>query len=64
LNLFFLNIIVRFYCPLLAVPTPEHCLPLLYALALKEENETITYFNDKPSACSLAMTSLIIDQRN
>jgi 4,5-DOPA dioxygenase extradiol len=46
----------------LAVPTPEHYLPLLYALALKEEDESITYFNDKPLAGSLTMTSLIIDK--
>lgn len=30
----------------LAVPTPEHFLPLLYSLALNEENEQIAYFND------------------
>ena len=46
----------------LAVPTSEHFLPLLYALALKEENDCTTYFNDKPVAGSLTMTSLIIDQ--
>jgi 4,5-DOPA dioxygenase extradiol len=45
----------------LAIPTPEHYLPLLYALALKEENEKITLFNDKPVAGSLTMTSLKID---
>jgi len=44
----------------LAVPTPEHYLPLLYALALKEEHEAITYFNDQPLAGSLTMTSLLI----
>lgn len=44
----------------LAVPTPEHYLPMLYALALKIEEETITYFNDKPLAGSLTMTSLLI----
>jgi len=44
----------------LAVPTPEHYLPMLYALALKTEEETITYFNDKPLAGSLTMTSLLI----
>jgi 4,5-DOPA dioxygenase extradiol len=44
----------------LAVPTPEHYLPLLYALALKGEGETHTYFNDQPLAGSLTMTSLII----
>jgi 4,5-DOPA dioxygenase extradiol len=46
----------------LAVPTPEHFLPVLYALALKGENEPITYFNDKPLAGSLTMTSLLIGQ--
>lgn len=46
----------------LAVPTPEHYLPLLYVLALKEEDESITYFNDKPLAGSLTMTSLIINK--
>jgi len=45
----------------LAVPTPEHYLPLLYALALREGGESITYFNDKPVAGSLTMTSLKID---
>jgi 4,5-DOPA dioxygenase extradiol len=44
----------------LAVPTPEHYLPMLYALALKEEGESVTYFNDYPLAGSLTMTSLII----
>ena len=44
----------------LAIPTPEHYLPLLYTLALKEENESITLFNDKPIAGSLSMTSLKI----
>ena len=44
----------------LAIPTPEHYLPLLYALALKEENEDITLFNDKPLAGSLSMTSVKI----
>lgn len=44
----------------LAIPTPEHYLPLLYALALKEENENITFFNDKPVGGSLTMTSVKI----
>lgn len=46
----------------LAIPTPEHFLPLLYALALKEENEKISIFNDKAVAGSLTMTSLKIDK--
>lgn len=44
----------------LAVPTPEHYLPLLYTLALRQENESTSYFNDKPLAGSLTMTSLKI----
>ncbi|WP_027136745.1 4,5-DOPA-extradiol-dioxygenase [Gaetbulibacter saemankumensis] len=45
----------------LAIPTPEHYLPLLYTLAFKEDNENITLFNDKPVAGSLTMTSIKID---
>jgi 4,5-DOPA dioxygenase extradiol len=44
----------------LAVPTPEHYLPLLYALALKYEKEKVSFFNDKPVMGSLSMTSLRI----
>lgn len=44
----------------LAIPTPEHYLPLLYALALKEEKEAISLFNDKAVAGSLTMTSVKI----
>lgn len=44
----------------LAIPTPEHYLPLLYALALKEENESLSLFNDKAVAGSLTMTSVKI----
>ena len=46
----------------LAVPTSEHYLPLLYVLAQKQEGEKISYFNDKPVAGSLTMTSLWIGQ--
>ncbi len=44
----------------LAIPTPEHFLPLLYILALKNEHETVSLFNDKPVAGSLSMTSVKI----
>jgi 4,5-DOPA dioxygenase extradiol len=44
----------------LAIPTPEHYLPLLYALALKEDNETVSLFNDKAVGGALTMTSLKI----
>ena len=48
----------------LAIPTPEHFLPLLYILALKEENEKVSLFNDKAVAGSLSMTSVKIDAAN
>jgi 4,5-DOPA dioxygenase extradiol len=44
----------------LSVPTPEHYLPLLYALALKTENEEVSFFNDKCVMGSLSMTSVRI----
>ena len=44
----------------LAIPTPDHYLPLLYTLALKEENEKVNFFNDKAVAGSLTMTSVKI----
>jgi len=46
----------------LAIPSPEHYLPLIYTLALKEKNEKITLFNDKAVAGSLTMTSVKIDK--
>ena len=46
----------------MAIPTPDHFLPLLYSLALKEENEIVTVFNDKAVAGSLTMTSIRIDK--
>ena len=46
----------------LAIPTPEHYLPMLYALALKQENESVLYFNDRPVGGSVTMTSIIIDE--
>jgi len=44
----------------LAIPTPEHYLPLIYALGLKEKNEELSLFNDKLLAGSLSMTSVKI----
>jgi 4,5-DOPA dioxygenase extradiol len=44
----------------LSIPTPEHYITLMYALALKDENEIPTLFNDKPVAGALTMTSVII----
>ena len=44
----------------LAIPSPEHYLPLFYALALKAESNDVTLFNDKAVAGSLTMTSVKI----
>jgi aromatic ring-opening dioxygenase catalytic subunit (LigB family) len=44
----------------MAIPSAEHYLPLLYALALKEENENISFFNDKVVMGSITMTSVKI----
>jgi len=44
----------------LAIPTPEHYLPLLYCLALQGKGEKISIFNDKAVAGALTMTSVRI----
>ncbi|WP_337966459.1 4,5-DOPA dioxygenase extradiol [uncultured Flavobacterium sp.] len=44
----------------LAIPTPDHYLPLLYTLGLKEKSEELSLFNDKLLAGSLSMTSVKI----
>lgn len=44
----------------LAVPSPDHYLPLLYILGLKEKSESLELFNDKLLAGSLSMTSVKI----
>lgn len=44
----------------LSIPTPEHYLPLLYVLALKNKDEATTLFNDKAVGGSLTMTSVKI----
>lgn len=44
----------------LAIPTPDHYYPLLYALGLQEKGESAALFNDKAVAGSLTMTSVRI----
>jgi 4,5-DOPA dioxygenase extradiol len=46
----------------LAIPTPEHYLPLLYVLALQEKNEKPTFFNDSAVGGALTMTSVKIEK--
>ncbi len=43
---------------LLAIPTPEHFLPLIYTLGLQGKNEVVSFFNDKAVGGSLTMTSV------
>jgi 4,5-DOPA dioxygenase extradiol len=42
----------------LAIPTPEHYLPLLYTLGLKGSKDNVSIFNDKAIGGSLTMTSV------
>jgi 4,5-DOPA dioxygenase extradiol len=44
----------------LAIPTPDHYIPLLYILGLQQKNEQLSLFNDKLVAGSLSMTSVKI----
>jgi 4,5-DOPA dioxygenase extradiol len=44
----------------LAIPTPDHYYPLLYALGLQEQGEDIKLYNDKMVGGSLSMTSVYI----
>jgi 4,5-DOPA dioxygenase extradiol len=44
----------------LAVPTPEHYLPLLYVLALRDDEDDVSFFNDRVVMGSISMTSLVI----
>src|SRR5947208_1722807 len=44
----------------LAVPTPEHYLPLLYVLALQEDRDEVVFFNDAIVMGSVSMTSLTV----
>ncbi|RNI32419.1 4,5-DOPA dioxygenase extradiol [Rufibacter immobilis] len=45
---------------LLAIPTVEHYLPLLYTLGLQGKDEETSFFNDKMAGGSLTMTSVKI----
>ncbi len=45
---------------LLSIPSPEHYLPLLYTLALKEKDEKVSYFNEEIAFRSGSMRSVKI----
>ena len=44
----------------LSVPTNEHYLPLLYALAAQRPDDRVSYFNAAPAMGSISMRSLLI----
>ncbi|UOO75885.1 4,5-DOPA dioxygenase extradiol [Neisseria sp. Dent CA1/247] len=44
----------------LSVPTPEHYLPLLYIMALRDEEDEVKLFNDVIVGGSLSMTSVLL----
>jgi 4,5-DOPA dioxygenase extradiol len=44
----------------LAIPTPEHYMPMIFALGQKKSNDEIKLFNDKAVGGSLTMTSFKI----
>jgi len=43
-----------------AIPTPDHYLPLIYSLGLKDRSENLSLFNDELIGGSLSMTSVRI----
>ncbi|WP_231427961.1 4,5-DOPA dioxygenase extradiol [Pedobacter sp. Leaf250] len=45
---------------MLAIPTPEHYLPLIYTLGMKNDSEEVSFFNDKAVGGSLTMTSVLV----
>lgn len=44
----------------LAIPSNEHFLPLLYALALQEDDEAVDFFNERVTLGAISMRSLRI----
>jgi len=42
----------------MAVPSPDHFLPVLYFAGLLEDDESVSFFNDRPVAGSLTMTGV------
>ena len=41
----------------MGVPTPEHYIPLLYALGLRDDGEEVSFFNDRTELGAISMTS-------
>lgn len=47
----------------LAIPTPDHYYPLIYALGLQEDHDDIEFFNDRAVGGSFTMTSVKLGGR-
>ncbi len=45
----------------MAIPTTDHYYPMLYALALQDKADQVSFFNDKAIGGSLTMTSVLIN---
>jgi 4,5-DOPA dioxygenase extradiol len=43
----------------MAVPTPDHYLPLIYTIALQGKNESVKFFNEKTDLGSISMRSFV-----
>ena len=48
---------------MLAIPTPDHYIPLIYTLALQDKEDNVSFFNDELVAGSLNMTSVFISNK-
>ena len=47
----------------LAIPTPDHYYPMIYAMALQDKKDTLSVFNNKAVMGSLTMTSFRLDAK-
>lgn len=47
----------------LALPTPDHYAPLLWALGAADEADAVTAFNDKCAMGSISMTSYLFEEK-
>ncbi|PZP45687.1 MAG: 4,5-DOPA dioxygenase extradiol [Pseudopedobacter saltans] len=43
-----------------AIPSPDHYIPMLYSMALRDANENISFFNEQTVMGSISMTSFML----
>jgi 4,5-DOPA dioxygenase extradiol len=46
----------------LSIPTPEHYLPMLYVLGLKNDKDNVSFFSDRTVMGSVSMTSFHLSE--